>query len=493
MKIYVVCLIMGWSSLVFGSDGQFPFMMPSAQVGEREVFNWEPSYTINLPAFNSDNYVFLRARAENANGIPPFNLELFSGSRLIRRPYKTALLRFFPAGTTIESTIGASGRRYTSGVFNSENEYFTLLGIVVKTSQSAKSEKAWILIWTKDNGLTWGSYLIARESEFENSRCPSRFNFNDICGFPHDVEMARNFSPAAIEGNMPSLLLYHQTGRMRARVTDKFDQIGRLSLLLISRNSSNVVSSARYMNLGSRVLGIGSHSGGSAKIIRYNNKIYIAWIAGTTNPNLGSPTIVAAYDVTTQQLTKRTVAHVFPSNDSHNQPGLTMVSQGVLHLITGAHGSRMLHTYTLQRNSILSWSIPRPMRLTNEQTYISMVADSEDNIHAVYRRMMYEKNNAGEDVVYNRLVYQKFDGQIWSEPVSIVSPNINGYFIYYQQMTIDRNDNLYLSYSRWSTKVPYCEKNNDGKCGRHLIPQFKHTALIKLEKGTNQWRLVNNF
>ncbi len=471
MKALILCLVLGQFK-AFAQQGHAPIQMPSLHANERAAFNWSPSYTVNLPAFSSTNHAFFRGRSENPHEVPPFVLEHFNRSGLRKRPYGSAILKHFPAGTIIKSTIGGSGRRNTSGVFNLADEYFTLMGVVVQAPLAATTERAWILLWTADTGATWSSYLVARESEFVKHRCPSRYNYTGTCEFPSDVEISRNFSPAAISGNMPAILMHYRTGRVGLRATDRFDQIGPLSLMIVTRNSRGV-KTHRYLPLSSSVLGIGAHSGGSARVVRYRNRIYVTWIEGTRSLTAGSPTVVALYDISTRTFSKKIVAHTYPANDSHNQPGMTMTSTGVLHIISGAHGGVMKHTYSLSRESISSWSEPQTMGSTDEQTYISLIADSRDNLHAVYRRWISTKLGV--------LAYQKFDGQGWSPPKNLVYPNMYGYFIYYQHLTVDRRDNLYLTYSRWSLHPGYAN-----------VPQFSRTAMLKSSDGGHQWHLATD-
>lgn len=470
--------------------------MSSPRATERTMYDWNPSYTVNLPAFNSQNRAFFRGRGVNPHDVPPLNIELFNSVGIQRRSFRTALLEHFPPNTQIESTNGGSGRRFTSGVFNSADEYFTLFGINVRIPGTSNSEKAWVLLWTGNAGVTWRSYIIARESEFRNDRCPNRFDYDGLCKFPDDIDISRNFSPSPIQGNMPSFILYFRTtrGSMPIPGTDSVRtyDYGQLALMTLTRNQTGAVLPPRYIPLSSNVLGIGSHSGGTTKIIRHNNKIYVAWVATTTTPSSGSPTVVAMYDISSKRLVKKNVAYTFPANDSHNQPGITMTSLGILHLITGSHNLRMQHTYTLTADSIRDWNPPQPMRLSNEQTYISMVIDSKDKIHTVYRRWITDQNRVGDDVTYGTLTYQQFNGQNWSDPKVLLYPNIPGYFAYYQYLTIDRRDNLYLSYSRWSSEAPYCLRNSERQLIRELIPQFSQVALLKSEDSGATWFLPSD-
>jgi len=489
----ILCLTMGLGLAkdMASAETSAPIRMPYLLAGEMKAFNWNPTYTVNLPAFDSRNYAFFRGRTENANDIPPFNLEHFNSRGLVKRPYEHAILRNFAEGTVIQKTMGASGRRHTSGSFNSSDEYFTLIGVVVKEPLRPKPEKAWILLWTADTGLTWSSYVIARQREFIHSTCPERYSYDGPCDFPDDVEIARNFSPSPVSGNMPAILMFKRTGKMTVTDTD-FNEVGNLSLLLISRNAaSGPVRSHRFIPLATRAMGIGSHSGGSARVIRFKHKVYVAWVSGTDTPAEGSPTVVAMYDVSTRTLEKKTVAYVRPANDNHNQPSMIMTSKGILHVITGAHGKIMRHTYTLKPGTIASWSNPTSMG-SDEQTYLSMVTDSNDNIHAVYRRWITQKDTLGKDIVLGVLAYQKYNGVNWSAPKNLVYPNMSGYFIYYQHLTIDRRDNLYLSYSRWSTNSPYCAPSAYKKCATHLVPQFSRNSLLKSGNLGKEWHLATD-
>lgn len=129
---------------------------------------------------------------------------------------------------------------------------------------------------------------------------------------------------------------------------------------------------------------------------------------------------------------------------------------------------------------------------SDEQTYISLIADSRDNLHAVYRRWVPARDARGQLATQGVLAYQKFDGRQWSPPKNIVYPNMTGYFIYYQHLTVDRRDNLYLNYSRWSTQSPYCGLNSRGACATDVVPQFSRTALLKSENGDDEWHLATD-
>jgi hypothetical protein len=217
--------------------------------------------------------------------------------------------------------------------------------------------------------------------------------------------------------------------------------------------------------------------------------------------NSGMPNYINVFDRRSGELgSKQHLARAFPTDDSHNVPGLVIDSLGMIHVITGTHGGHFKYLHSKEPESIDSWTDPQPTStgLTGGkgktdcennisgwqggcQTYLSFMRDSNDTLHIAYRQWQDDLSRHG-GAYFGALVHQRKPANgAWGDETTLVVPSIPRYFIYYHKMSIDKDDRLYLLYHHWSKHEPYVWLEN---------PRTFNAMLVSDD--THSWRLVSS-
>ena len=171
---------------------------------------------------------------------------------------------------------------------------------------------------------------------------------------------------------------------------------------------------------------------------------------------------MGVYDHATGAVTKRVrAAFGHPVNDSHCTPALVIDSTGILHLIAGAHGRPFRYTHSQRPLDISTWT-PETIVLDSgywdsttdhngigKQTYASLVCDSDDTLHLVFRQTRRFRTGRFPQKGYHGLCYQtRPAGGEWSKPLMLAYPAAGDtYANFYQKLTRDRDGRLYLSFN----------------------------------------------
>ncbi|QQE11578.1 BNR-4 repeat-containing protein [Planctomycetota bacterium] len=223
------------------------------------------------------------------------------------------------------------------------------------------------------------------------------------------------------------------------------------------------------------------HSGAGNITATHNGHTVISFMSnhtgftdstGTTH-NAGSPQFAASYDWNTDSASSPQFLEVTYSNkrdyydnvpDQHNSPISLIDSDGYAHVITGAHNDQIGHFRTSDAVDNSNWDGTYnslgdigPANLGYEGgdrgggfTYLSGVMDSDDTIHLVVRDSEKPLDGSTRGFALSYLRGKKNAEGQWeweTDERELVNPERGGYNIYYQQLTIDNNDNLYLTYS----------------------------------------------
>ena len=214
--------------------------------------------------------------------------------------------------------------------------------------------------------------------------------------------------------------------------------------------------------------GISNHSGGYSFAVTRGAKTHLVY-AEIPEDGKGNPTYAATIDRRTMKVVARKyLANAPPKKvDVHSTPVIAADGAGLLHVLTGAHGKPFLYTRSAVPDMVNGvWNKPAPQN-RDKQTYATLVCDSDDRLHCVYRQQGSL-----------RYVHKAPDARAWSSPVEIVKQpkGHRGYTIFYHRLFMDRADALYLSFTFYEFKT--------GAKGRY--PR----ALAISDDNGKSWRLA---
>ena len=398
---------------------------------EQEQFGFSPDYPVsNQPYFNVDNTPYILS--ENI---------VFSLQNGLWNETLTDKLR----GSIVS--------------FDSEGEVY-LLGV--------ENEKT-NLLHSVDKGLSFKSYSIPGES-----------------GTSFDIEQ---FTGHNVSEGPPPVMKYRRTGADKQHFWRRY---GNLELL-IPYKTKNGIEWEQPVLISDKCLGVSSHSGLPSSVVSHNDKIFIVW-GEVTDVNISRDEIpgvhvyVRMYDKKSRKLTSPVlVGFGPPPNDTHNIPGITMDSDGYLHILTGTHGRPFQYARSLKPLSVSDGWTKAESLLGSEipystQTYLGLVADQENTLHTIFR---YWQHNVEPfpDTHYATLAYMsKKQGGQWSEPRILVQAPLSHYSNFRHRLTIDRKGQLFISYDYWST---YWFYRNDRK--------YIERTLLSSTDGGESWSLKKKF
>jgi len=324
------------------------------------------------------------------------------------------------------------------------------------------------LLHSVDKGLSFKSYLIPGES-----------------GTSFDIEQ---FTGHNVSEGPPPVMKYRRTGADKQHFWRRYGSLE----LLIPYKTKNGIEWEQPVLISDKCLGVSSHSGLPSSVVSHNDKIFIVW-GEVTDVNIsrdeipGVPVYVRMYDKKSRKLTMPVlVGFGSPPNDTHNIPGITIDSDGFLHILTGTHGRPFQYARSLKplsvsdgwtkAESVLDSDIPY-----STQTYLGLVTDQENTLHTIFR---YWQHNVEPfpDTHYATLAYMsKKQGAQWSKPRILVQAPLSHYSNFRHRLTIDRKGQLFISYDYWST---YWFYRNDRK--------YIERTLLSSTDGGESWSLKNN-
>ncbi|MCP4641506.1 MAG: hypothetical protein GY851_13775, partial [bacterium] len=169
------------------------------------------------------------------------------------------------------------------------------------------------------------------------------------------------------------------------------------------------------------------------KIVTVDGKTHIAWLDSV------SVTKVCTYDHATGETGAPVELGI--GHDNHGGPSMCADSQGYLHIVFGPHHHPFQYRRSLRPNDTSEWT---PVETFAEKaTYPSLVCDSNDTLHVVYRQ-------SGERW---QLMYQRKpkDGP-WSEAVSLLIAPGPGYMQWGNALHVDGNGRLHLGFHIYAAK-----------------------------------------
>jgi hypothetical protein len=385
------------------SNTDTPFKIPvilKPFFHEQEQFGYSPDYPAsNQPYFNVDNKMYVLS----SNSVLSYQNGQWNETFTDR----------------LQSSIAA---------FDADGDVYVL---------GRENDKT-VLLHSADNGLTFKSYAIPGAS-----------------GSSFDIEQ---FTGHNTPDGPPPIMKYTRTAADKQHF---WRRSGNLELLIPKKTNAGIEWEQPVLISG-KCLGVSSHSGLPSSVVSHKDKIFIVWgevsdvhISKEKIP--GVPVFVVSYD----KKTKKTSTPVLvgfgpPPNDIHNIPGITLDSEGFLHVLTGTHGRPFQYATSLQPLSVNDgWTKAESLMDTkiphSTQTYLGLVTDQDNTLHTIFR---YWQHNAEPfpDTHYATLAYMsKRKGRKWSEPQILVQAPLSHYSNFRHRLTIDRKGRLFISYYYWST------------------------------------------
>ena len=439
--------------------------------GLASQFGYAPQYTRNVPAFDSADRPYLRSRSADPHQTS-FVQTLLDG-RWVRRPLLAAVRAAYPDFRRTDKAAAPSSRI----VFDTSDRAYTLLGIRLRDGSERN-----LLLWSTDLCISWHVVTLP----------------------PGAVATEYWAGHNTIEG--PPLLVFERTLKT---VNPHTGKLRRTLSLAQPQFWGDTIVVPPLTQISSRAIGAGDGATTATPVVTHNGRSYVVWVESTAGG--ASPVYVAAFDPGTRVLgPKVLVAHSRPANDGHTQPGITVDSQGYLHVIAGGHGTPFLYTRSLLPDATYGgWTLPEqtattgyitlgsPMKEEVRQTYLAFVCGPDDRLHIVYRQWRRNAEPTFGGSVYGALSYQQRDplSGAWSVPQILVVPPYPEYTVYGQALGLDHRGRLYLSAScvsgpegaeRKSAMVLWRQAGGDGP----EPPLYLRRMVLTSNDAGFTWRLA---
>jgi hypothetical protein len=494
---------------------------------ERQDFKWHPGYAVSSPSFDSKNRPYFRYH-DREQTIPVANgFQTLREDSWTHFPFMASQLLPFYDQKAQDFILNSKQDILWDpkmAVFDKADRMYTVLRM--KTTVFNK-DTSYVMMYSDDQGLNWAGLPLVGTKD---TTCVFRVLGTNDCPLPQLYDLERPYSRAPLAGP-PAMLYFLSDGKLPGfeKTYSWLGTIGKLYLQPISKNAQGKLVAEKPVLISLSAQEIGYRSGSSTKIIRSGSKYFITWLEANRDfiPKLdqkGNPIIpkpdqnnkpyseiwVAEYDLKTKKVSKKPVLKSWPVNDTHNQPGIVRTWDGNLIVVSGGHGSHFTSAYSLKPDSVSEWSKEEPMNTTDTgyksnysspqwtgggQTYISMVIDADDTVHTVYRQWHHDKKIFDFEY-FGALVYQngKFNKKSksfhWNKARVLVYPNAPEYTHWYQVMSVDRKDNIYVEYSNMRPYPPYMVKDSKGQ--PDFISPYLNNALLRTENSGKTWSLVSD-
>ena len=449
---------------------------------EAELFAWRPPFSVNVPNFDSRSRPYIRSRTANRDETR--YVETLSGSAWLKHDLIGAVKAAYPE---FAGTRHAAGWWPSRIVFDRDDHAYTLLRIRL----ADKTEKN-LLLYSRDQCKTWKLCELP-DGEFSIEHWTGH---NEIPGPP----------PIAILTKLKD----HPA---------KWASVMRLSVLF-PRKTAEGIEPGKPVAITDRCFGMSQHSGGASFAATRDGKTHIVWGEVTYVPGekpqpysivsinrrgqrehltlndpdaTGSPTFIVTYDHKTGKLgEKLMLAYAPPANDCHNTPGVALDSEGILHVITGAHGDDFYYVRSRKPNDTSgAWEAPKPILRTGwkgedgkekaKQTYLAMVIDQNDTIHVAFRQWRQGLGEYHGGKQYAALSYQRKRKRYkWEDARPLVVAPLPGYSIFYHKLALDHRGRVYLAYSYLSFTEPY----------KSLPDTYNFRSMLVTRDGGTTWGLA---
>lgn len=449
-----------------------PFILKPFQ-HERRLLGYNPHYPLNEVHFDLSNNPWIRDGRDRYRSQGVFTRDGQTDWRLDE--FESALKEAIPG---FSMTFMGGSFMPTRTSFDEQGGIYTVLSAMDKSKRSTESRA--VLLFKPNREANWQSYVLSEPG----------FTIGDI----------EFFTGHNSHKNPPPVVLY-----------TKEDDPGlawgyrnRIELHIPKRNGDQLEISRKFI-LSKNAISLCTHSGGASTLASTDNKIFVVWGEVVEGPEAkvhpGVPIYISCYDRDTDTLSQPLrIGFAPPINDMHNSPGITLDSEGYLHVVLGAHSKHpFYYLRSLAPNDIHSgWTAPEAIARTGlkahgtgpsesgAQTYVGLVTDAEDTLHLVFRHDLQDM--AGPFPGFNErsraLSYQRRPkGGEWSQATPLIIPAFPGYSVYYHKLTVDRKGRLFLYHTYRSANSNY----------RSDLPGAEdYPAIWVSEDQGTTWRLASD-
>lgn len=429
------------------------------------ALGYAPWYIPNAPAFDKFNRPYMRSRTVDPHETG--YIQTIRAGRWVQRDFLGAIRSAYPTFAKIRHGGGTLGACIS---FDQDDGLYTLVRIRLQDNSDHD-----VLLFSPDYGGTFQVY------ELPNNEAP---------GSKPEGAANIEFRVGPNTATRPPLITTirkradHPLGQWTAHYNMYLIQPRRVGTRLELSEPVLVTDHGLYMS---------RHAGNPSFAVSDADKTYITWAETTENNYVpGAPTFAATFDPGSLTISDRSFCgYAYPPNDGHNSPGIVMDPKGYLHVLTGSHGENFMYARSNSPHSTSDMTEPAPAlrhgwkEFGNDrgrQSYLSFVCTSDGAIHSVCRQWFKGTEPYFLDTYFGGLAYQHRpeDGS-WDERSKLmVVPPLDGYSIFYQTMTVDRADRIFLSYSYRSEHKEY----GTGEA------ENRYMALLMSPDKGRQWRLM---
>jgi hypothetical protein len=244
--------------------------------------------------------------------------------------------------------------------------------------------------------------------------------------------------------------------------------------IVIPRLEGNTVVLGDPITITDNNPGISSHTGGMTFASTFGDVTYVAYNEIPDNKQ-GNNIMMARVNrkdgsVEDKMFVTHLVKPTYP--DIHITPLVVVDKNGNLSLITDGDGDAFGHFMADANQRTLRWK--NVASLPGARIYSNLIIDGSGRLHLLFTEWSHAP----------KACYQTFDPQTmqWSNPVTLLIPptdfsanSKDNYGIYYYKACIDRQDNLYVSFTFWESYNP-----------SHLYPR----KVMEKKAGQESWSLL---
>ena len=474
------CLGAGAAKEIKHQPDAMPIMY-GANLHEKELFGYEPSFDPPIVTFDPQNRPYIRRWDKGKNDCPSIQT-LDKRGGWIDRSFRS----FLP-------------KEATPGHWTGTSDYGTVVDkdgdLYVLVDAASDETGLWYLMHSRNQGESWTPYRLPF------GPMPGDYKGRTVDGnralLQSNVRSGFLDHPPVVAGNAGSRLLM---------VVPEKDADGTLRIPApVTIEDIQGDREVRF-DAGWKSGWGGIGHDGQKKIASVGDNIFVVWARPVAVPgHQGTPIYIAQYNRTEKRFVVGStwVGSNGVEVDSHNQPVVGVDGTGYIHVLLGSHGTMennyetVLHTRS--ENPLDASSFTKPIRLpASGCTYPDLVIDRNDTLHVVCRRYeeyahvvpetfsqgyVYKNKRPGDYSegfpLYPRsqlAYFRKRAGEDWSFQPLVVT-YFGTYVYWHNHISLDANDRIFVSY----------------RYGPHINPalaQPADPAILFSPDGGDTWKLA---